>query len=182
MPIQIACPSCRRPLRVPDDLLGTTVKCPGCEEVFQADVNETTSNSASDSPPRSRREDDGYRDTIAPRPKPPRREEIDEDEFDDLPPRRFHRDLPPHRGTMILVLGIISIFIAWNFAPLGLVLGIPAWVMGSHDLKLMRQGLMDPRGESHTNTGRILGIIGTCLSALLSFCCVGYIIFVIVMQ
>jgi hypothetical protein len=32
----VACPSCRRPLRVPDTLLGQFVKCPRCEHTFDA--------------------------------------------------------------------------------------------------------------------------------------------------
>ncbi len=38
MPTLIACPRCQRKLRVPDDLLGKSVKCPGCAEPFMADV------------------------------------------------------------------------------------------------------------------------------------------------
>ncbi len=30
MPIQTSCPSCFRPLRVPDELIGQPVRCPGC--------------------------------------------------------------------------------------------------------------------------------------------------------
>src|SRR2546429_590559 len=37
MPITISCPSCRRQLRVPDDLLGKTVRCPGCQSTFTAE-------------------------------------------------------------------------------------------------------------------------------------------------
>jgi hypothetical protein len=44
-----------------------------------------------------------------------------------------------------------------------------AWTMGSGDLREIRAGRMDPRGESNTNAGRICGIIGTILSALA--CC-----------
>src|SRR6516165_3075816 len=36
----IACPSCQRPLRVPDDLLGTMVKCPACSHNFPAPAEE----------------------------------------------------------------------------------------------------------------------------------------------
>src|SRR5207249_3609680 len=32
----IDCPSCSRKLRVPDELLGQTVKCPTCQMVFDA--------------------------------------------------------------------------------------------------------------------------------------------------
>jgi predicted Zn finger-like uncharacterized protein len=36
MPILVSCPSCARQLRVPDDLLGRSVKCPDCGTTFQA--------------------------------------------------------------------------------------------------------------------------------------------------
>jgi hypothetical protein len=66
--------------------------------------------------------------------------------------------MKPHRGTLILVLGILSIPCC------GLFTGIPAWVMATGDLKQMDAGMMDPAGRSNTNGGRICGIIGTCLS------------------
>jgi hypothetical protein len=68
--------------------------------------------------------------------------------------------MKPHRGTLILVLGILSIPCC------GLFTGIPAWVMATGDLKQMDAGMMDPAGRSNTNAGRICGIIGTCLSAV----------------
>lgn len=67
--------------------------------------------------------------------------------------------MKPHRGTLILVFGILSLVIC---APLG----IAAWVMGSADLKQMDAGAMDPTGRSLTNAGRICGIIGTILLGL----------------
>ena len=48
--------------------------------------------------------------------------------------------LRPHRGRLILTLGVLSFVIA------GVLTGIPAWVMGSGDLKKMDAGIMDPRG------------------------------------
>ena len=36
MPIFTTCPSCGRALRVPDNLIGADVRCPGCETIFQA--------------------------------------------------------------------------------------------------------------------------------------------------
>jgi predicted Zn finger-like uncharacterized protein len=38
VPIQTSCPSCQRPLRVPDDLIGKAVKCPGCATVWTVDA------------------------------------------------------------------------------------------------------------------------------------------------
>ncbi len=64
--------------------------------------------------------------------------------------------MKPHRATLIMVFGIISIVICGP-------LGIAAWIMGNGDLKEMDAGAMDPSGRSNTNAGRICGIIGTIL-------------------
>ncbi len=68
--------------------------------------------------------------------------------------------MKPHRGTLILVLGILSIPCC------GLFTGIPAFIMGSSDLKEMDAGQMDPAGRGNTNAGKICGIIGTILSII----------------
>jgi len=67
--------------------------------------------------------------------------------------------MKPHRGTLILVFGILSLVMC---APLGIF----AWIMGSGDLKQMDAGAMDPSGRSVTNAGRICGMIATILLAL----------------
>jgi hypothetical protein len=72
----------------------------------------------------------------------------------------------PHRGTMILVFGILGILMCPVFA-------IVAWVMGNTDLKAMAAGEMDKAGEGSTNAGKICGIIGVALSAI------GFLIFLI---
>src|SRR4051812_44771126 len=65
----------------------------------------------------------------------------------------------PHRGSLILVLGLISMM---GMPPLGIF----AWVMGSNDLHKIRSGIMDPSGESITQAGYICGIIGSVLTIL----------------
>ena len=67
--------------------------------------------------------------------------------------------MQPHRGTMILVFGIIGLVAC-------MPLGIVAWVMGNGDLKKMDAGTMDPEGRSNTNVGRILGMISTILAII----------------
>lgn len=64
--------------------------------------------------------------------------------------------MKPHRGTLVLVLGILGLVICGP-------LGIAAWVMGSSDLKEMDAGLMDPSGRSTTQAGKICGMIATIL-------------------
>lgn len=65
----------------------------------------------------------------------------------------------PHRGTLVLVLGILGIVLCG-------ICGIVAWVMGRSDLKEMDAGLMDPSGRGVTNAGKICGIVGTILMGL----------------
>jgi hypothetical protein len=110
----------------------------------------------------------------------------------DRPYRRpVRRDCEPHRGPLVLVLGIISIVAApavlccYFLGPavplLGLCLGIPAWVLGRRDLAQMKQGSMDPEGEGITQGGMICGIIGTIMNgvgALFGIAMLIYIIFV----
>jgi predicted Zn finger-like uncharacterized protein len=102
-------------------------------------------------------------------------EDLDDEENDFDLKRRFgvRRDCEPHRGTLILVLGIVSIVIHI----LGLPLGLPAWIMGSRDLKKMDRGDMDPAGRGTTQAGYICGIIGTILGGLSLLGCVAYIAF-----
>jgi hypothetical protein len=58
----------------------------------------------------------------------------------------------PHRGTLILVLGILGIVCC-------LICGIIAWVMGNGDLKEMDEGRMDSSGRGLTQAGKICGMI-----------------------
>ena len=67
--------------------------------------------------------------------------------------------MKPHRGTLILVFGILGLVICAPF-------GIAAWIMGSGDLKQIDAGQMDPSGRGLTNAGRICGIIATILLVL----------------
>ncbi len=62
----------------------------------------------------------------------------------------------PHRGVLILVLGILGIVTCTVIGPI-------AWVMANRDLEEIDTGRMDPEGRDMTNIGRILGIVGTCL-------------------
>ena len=64
--------------------------------------------------------------------------------------------MQPHRGGLILALGILGFILCQLLAPV-------AWVMGKGDLAAMDAGQMDPEGRGLTQAGYILGIIGTLL-------------------
>ena len=84
------------------------------------------------------------------------------DDYDDSPRGR----LAPHRGTLILVLGIVGLVAC---PPVG----IAAWMMGKTDLAAIRAGRMDPAGKDTTQIGYILGIVAAIIFALqLVFLCV----------
>lgn len=76
--------------------------------------------------------------------------------------------LKPHRGAIILALGILGVGVCQLF-------GIAAWVMGNNDLREMERGYMDPTGRDLTNTGRILGMVATGLM-ITSFIIFGFFV------
>lgn len=65
----------------------------------------------------------------------------------------------PHRGTLILVLGILGLVMC-------ALIGAAAWIMGRSDLALMRTGAMDASGETATRAGMICGIISVVLTVV----------------
>jgi hypothetical protein len=87
-------------------------------------------------------------------------------EADDQPWPRM--DCEPHRGGLVLGLGITSIVLTVTcvLSVIGLPLGIAAWVIGHGDLQKMRAGTMDPEGRNTTHAGRTCGIVGAVLNGL----------------
>jgi uncharacterized membrane protein YccF (DUF307 family) len=70
--------------------------------------------------------------------------------------------LRPHRGGIVLALGILSVVVSLFLIPLGAA----AWIMGSMDLKAMDQGRVDSTGRSPAQIGRNLGISAMLLWAV----------------
>lgn len=157
MPEITSCPECQRKLQVPEELRGQSVKCPSCAAVFTVRADTPA---AAPAPPRLEQEAKAAPVTALPRSQ--RDDDYDDERLDDedYPRRRRRRSahLEPHRGSAILTVGILSLVI------LGIILGPIAWVMGSGDLRKIREGRMDPEGEGMTKAGMICGIIATCLN------------------
>ncbi len=65
----------------------------------------------------------------------------------------------PHRGVLILVLGILGLIVRQLLAPV-------AWIMGKGDMAQIDSGQMDPEGRGLTQAGMILGIVGTIVIVL----------------
>ena len=68
--------------------------------------------------------------------------------------------LEHHRGTLILVLGILSLVGCTFFT------GIPAWIMGKGDLAKMKGDQMDSDGKVFTKAGMICGMVSCILSII----------------
>ena len=76
--------------------------------------------------------------------------------------------LTPHRGVLILVLGVTSLFFA--------ITGPFAWWLGRTDLAEMDAGTMDPEGRSITQVGTIIGMIVTIMVALSILLFIGMVV------
>ena len=98
-----------------------------------------------------------------------------DDRDDDRPARRRRddEDRPhyeePHRGVLILVLGIVGLVAC----P---IVGVAAWIMGKGDLRAIDEHRMDPEGRQLTQVGMILGIVATILLALQLVLLVVYVV------
>lgn len=71
-------------------------------------------------------------------------------------PGAMYGGLKPHRGAVVLVLGIVGLIIC-------AIAGVVAWVLANTDLREMDAGRMDPSGRGLTQAGKILGIIAVAL-------------------
>ena len=84
MPINTKCPTCKRTLEIPDELMGKKVKCPACKLVFLATPGEAPPPAKAESsrtqPPKSKSEE-GIR--VRRRPAPTDEEEEEEEEEED---------------------------------------------------------------------------------------------------
>jgi predicted ferric reductase len=69
------------------------------------------------------------------------------------------QSLTPHRGVVVLVLGILGLVVCF-------ICGIIAWVMGNNDLRQMDAGAMDPSGRGMTQAGKICGMISVILAII----------------
>jgi hypothetical protein len=201
----VDCQSCGSKLQVPDQLLGRRVRCPRCAREFEArppateppplELPTISRDSFCERPwPAPSADGAGVPEPAGPLespPSPPPAAALpQDDEGDERPweqPDRpgIRRDCEPHRGAIVLTLGITSIvagvlslplmFCCGIFALAGPLVGLPcgivAIVMGRRDLRDMQAGTMDPQGRGQTHAGFICGIAGaaSCGLAVLGF-------------
>src|SRR5207237_3393102 len=109
MPVTVSCPSCGVTLNVPDNFLGKKVRCASCSTVFEAKA----------APPPAAVDEIAVEENIqgaaAPLPEAPLDEPEPRDDYDDYRDgresrrrRRRRRDVEPHRGGLVMGLGIAS--------------------------------------------------------------------------
>lgn len=132
--------------------------------VGAVEVNPSPGDASSSPPPAA----------VPPPRRPPRLADERDWDVPDLRRRGPRRDAEPDRGGTVLALGIISLacLLMWC-APVGVILGLVAWVMGQRDLRKMKSGLMDDNGRGMTQGGWICGIIGVVLNSLITLGCAG---------
>ena len=160
MPEIVRCPRCERKLRIAPELAGKNVKCPTCGATFLPSEGAAPAPDLAAAPAEA-----------AGQPPPPQAAGQDRG-YAPVRPVEY----APHRGMLILVFGILGLVVCNIFAPI-------AWILGNTDLKEIRAGRMDPEGESLTNVGRILGMVGTILTVL-SVCAtfvIGVVGFVVIL-
>ena len=181
----VACPQCKKKFRVPEQ--ETTDAVEDAEEGFSTaplpakprkpGKSRPPVEEVDEPPVRKRRpaeeadeDEDAYGVQSEPSSPAPRSRRSDErplrrrrrsiSRFDDEDERP---DVRPHRGTLILILGILSL--VFGCIPLvGWILGGITMSMGSTDERLMEHGSMMRSGRGLTKVGYILGVIGVFLA------------------
>ena len=151
MAIQIPCPQCSRLLSVDELHAGKQASCPACEYVFTIPHQNSLDDFPSETSTQSS-------NPFAPSTAPVAWDQAGSTEVD-------YQNLLPHRGTLVLVMGILS----WSCC----VFGVVAWYLGSQDIKQMNAGRMDPSGLTLTKAGYWIGVCSLLLQLLVF---VGYLV------
>ncbi|MDG1510278.1 MAG: hypothetical protein P8R31_01190 [Mariniblastus sp.] len=140
MAIQFPCTHCNTILRIDEAHIGKQARCPQCQtlNLVTENMQFSESDSEQNQPP-----------PAGPNPYSP-----------GLPttPSNSVRSQQPHRGGLILGLGIASILCNVCLIP-----GVLAWILGKQDMRKINQGIMDPEGRSMTQAGMVIGMVITIL-------------------
>lgn len=158
------CPTCHTSFCVPKQMIGRMVNCPKCQATFAALADDDAQDNS------------GHQTTTATEAPLPGERGTDEKYCHEcgaviraraeICPNcgvrqpaglGYASSLEPHRGSAILVLGILGLVVFW---PVGVI----AWLWANEDLRKMDAGIMDPEGRGSTQAGRICGLIATVLA------------------
>jgi len=172
--IRFTCKECSNQLAVPEEHAGKNARCPSCQAINLIPGASAIPPAAPSTPPFAvgdgKAESNPFENPVAPSPNyaSPYSGAMSH-------PAQYQGGYQePHRGGLILTLGILSLFCNMMMIP-----GILAWVLGSGDLKKMKAGMMDPSGYGTTQAGMIIGIIATCLVIIVAIFYIAMIVFVI---
>src|SRR5262245_39651469 len=124
----VNCSSCRKPLQIPAHYIGETVQCPQCGHTFVAASSSVSSEpiassvGSSSTAPSSTPRRPAYDDFDEPVHR--RRDRFGEDYDDDdrYDYRQIRQHLQPHRGGVIMALGLVSLVGAFTVG-ITLILG-----------------------------------------------------------
>ena len=179
MPDQIHCPSCNAGLRVPDTLLGKTVRCPKCKTAFTA---------AAEAPPEPEPESEPEGIVAEPTPaarRRPRRPEPDEEEdepeeeeAEDRPKRRRRRSVSRGRGRTFaeaeaaLTAPAICLMVLGGFDVLLVIVDMAMRLLHVSLFAAGAQGQAQG-GEAEMAVQMVVGVI----SSIIGLCFAGMIIF-----
>jgi hypothetical protein len=166
------CPECQRKLNVPEAQVGQTVECPVCQTHFTASVLAPPRPPAPpivlrEPPPRS---DDRGRDSER---RPYERRLFDERGLGRHGDPDPFREVRPHRGGVILVLGLAGLLLCFTVLG-GWGFGGAALSMANGDIAQMDRGRVDDAGRGLTQAGRVLGALAIIFASLAAFViCIG---------
>lgn len=185
MPIEFPCSECHSTLRVPEQHVGKRARCPKCRtlNMVQSDSGPLpqTGNTGGNAPlyQQPAEADTGQPPLGSPfaPPMPDAGSPFAYAPGSVLPPGGYilKQYSEPDRGTLILILGIMSLFFNFFWVP-----GILAWTFGRADLRKISEGTMDPAARGITQVGMVLGIIGTSIAILGILFFLGFIALVVI--
>jgi hypothetical protein len=157
----VSCPRCRRTLDVAGATADALACCPACQHEFRARPSPAAIQT------RQGRVVDPPLAELADEPEAPRACERGRSR------RRLDGQLTPHRGPILLGMGVASFVVA------PLILGPATWIMAHNDLHEMDAGRMDTAGRDQTRIGRLCGMLSTLLCTLVLFSLCGRLVFLV---
>ncbi len=186
MPMTIHCCHCGGMLQLHDEDAGKKIQCPMCSRAFTVHFGDETTSPAPSMPNLELSSDNAPLSRFHPSMEAEQSSSIVKLDAERLAPppnsdpkhgaRRSPRSVPgeeddsavsPHRGSLVLTLGILSLVFAW--CPIaGWILSSHAMRIGSHDIEAMRKGTRDRYDNGMTQSGRILGHIGAIVSSFVA--------------